>query len=41
MTVSAVLGRMADAGLISKTGQGIVVTDREGLARLAADADAS
>ena len=40
-TVSAILGRFADAGLISRSGRGFVVTDREGLARLAADAEAS
>ncbi len=39
-TVSAILGRFTDAGLISRSGRGIAVTDREGLARLAAD-DAS
>jgi len=36
-TVSAILRRFADTGLISKSGRGIVVTDRDGLARLATD----
>lgn len=40
-TVSAILGRFAEAGLISKSGRGLVVTDREGLARLATDAASS
>jgi len=40
-TVSAILSRFAGAGLISKSGRGIAVTDREGLARLATDATAS
>lgn len=35
-TVSAVLGRLAEAGLIAKSGGGIAVIDRDGLARLAA-----
>lgn len=34
-TVSTILGRFAEAGLISKSGRGIVVTDHDGLARLA------
>jgi len=36
-TVSTILSRFADDGLISRSGRGIVVTDREGLARLATD----
>ena len=40
-TVSAILGKLASAGLISRSGRGIVVIDREGLARIAADAAAS
>lgn len=35
-TVSAALGRLAEAGLIAKSGGGIAVIDRDGLARLAA-----
>jgi CRP-like cAMP-binding protein len=40
-TVSAILSRFNGAGLISKSGKGIQVTDREGLSRLAADAAVS
>lgn len=40
-TVSAALGRFAEAGLIARSGRGIVVTDRSGLARLAAEHTAS
>lgn len=36
-TVSAALGRLAEAGLVARSGGGIVVTDRDGLARLAAE----
>ncbi len=39
-TVSAILSRFAGAGLISKSGRGILVTDREGLARLTSNAAA-
>jgi CRP-like cAMP-binding protein len=35
-TVSAALGRLSEAGLIARSGRGIVVTDRQGLARVAA-----
>jgi CRP-like cAMP-binding protein len=40
-TVSAILSRFAGASLISKSGRGIVVNDRDGLARLANGAAAS
>ena len=36
-TVSAALGRLAEAGLITRSGRGIAVADREGLSRLAAE----